>query len=233
MTTEPVGLAQDLGAQRVMRAHVGEQDLAIWRSASLTVQAWANRCPHRGMRLSYGFVRGDSLACAYHGWHYNCQATCHYIPAHPELEPPATIKPAVFSVAEQDGILWVSTDGAAKPLSVPDSCTGIRTISLECSLNNAVNAFSKTPLEDESHTELNVSEFSAHPRVLTYGVTDNPDSVMVLFQQSGSDTVNAHVLANDSWKEQDRIKISRWCESVRRNAESGIISQPASIEPEK
>ena len=67
MTNVAVGLSKDLPNGRVMRAIVGEQDLVVWRSKSGVLSAWDNRCPHRGMRLSHGFVRGEALACVYHG----------------------------------------------------------------------------------------------------------------------------------------------------------------------
>lgn len=223
MAIEAVGLSQDLAAQRVMRAQVSGQDLAIWRSASLSVHAWGNRCPHRGMRLSHGFVRGDSLACAYHGWHYNCQAVCHYIPAHPELEPPASIKPEVFSVSEQHSILWVGIDEVAAPVSLPDDCEGLRSITLECTVAAAVAAFMETSLELESQPALSAHEYSVSPKILSFANEENADSVLVLFQQVDTDSVNAHVLAKNSYSVKTQIKISRWCESVRRAAETRSI----------
>ena len=33
-----------------------EQPLVLWRDADGRVQAWADRCPHRGARLSLGQV---------------------------------------------------------------------------------------------------------------------------------------------------------------------------------
>ena len=69
-----------------------EAELAVWRSASGRIAAWRDRCPHRGMRLSHGFVRGESLNCIYHGWTYGADGACRRIPAHPEVVPPATIR---------------------------------------------------------------------------------------------------------------------------------------------
>jgi len=220
MATEPVGLSQDLGAGRVMRAHVNGQDLAIWRGASLSVQAWGNRCPHRGMRLSHGFVRGDSLACAYHGWHYNCQATCHYIPAHPELEPPTSIKPEVFGVTEQHGVLWVDTDDVPTAVMLPEDMVGIRSITFECISDHAVAAFSKMSLDSEIGVDLTIQEFSAQPKILSFQDKDNEETALVLFQPNDEHSVVAHVLAKNSWSVEEQIKLSRWCESVRREAES-------------
>ena len=145
MSTEPVGLSKNLPPQRVMRAFSGGHDLAVWRSASGELSAWGNRCPHRGMRLSYGFVRGESLACAYHGWHFNCEATCHYMPAHPKTEPPGTIKPEVFSVTETDGMIWVNTAGNVTPPAQTGtgnhSYTGVRSIAITADMASTTRAF--------------------------------------------------------------------------------------------
>jgi len=224
MITTPVGLARDLPARRVMRAQVGDQDLAVWRSSSGQAQAWGNRCPHRGMRLSYGFVRGDSLACAYHGWHYNCDAVCHYIPAHPDLEPPTTIKPVVFNLLEQDGLLWINTNGEAEPPALPADCVGIRSIALDCPVQVASKAFKTVELNDESDRALEARQFSQGPDILVFGNSELAESVLLLFQPVVNDavadeTVNVHVIAHQSWSTEGRVGISRWCESVRRAAE--------------
>ena len=42
----------------------------MWRADDGTVNAWENRCPHRGVRLSVGTNLGDRLKCRYHGWTY-------------------------------------------------------------------------------------------------------------------------------------------------------------------
>ena len=104
----PVGLSRDLGPGQVMAAMVPVADLAVWRAMSGRVAAWTDRCPHRGMRLSHGFVRGEALACLYHGWSYDGAGQCTRIPAHPDLVPPAAIRVAGFAVAEAAGMIWVA-----------------------------------------------------------------------------------------------------------------------------
>lgn len=193
----------------------------------MSVQAWGNRCPHRGMRLSYGFVRGDSLACAYHGWHYNCAAICHYIPAHPDLIPPDSIKPEIFTAVDQQGILWVSVDNSSAdsstvPVSLPDSCVGVRSITFDCRVDQAVSAFYKTPPLNASQAELTACDFCDEPIIVAFGDTVNDPSVFVLFQSSEPLITNAHVMANRAWTANERIGLSRWCESVRRIAESTV-----------
>ncbi len=43
------------------------QDLAIWRADDGFINVWADRCIHRGVRLSVGINDGAELACQYHG----------------------------------------------------------------------------------------------------------------------------------------------------------------------
>ena len=71
-------------------------EIVLWRDEAGASHAWEDRCPHRGMRLSFGFVRGNHIACLYHGWQYDTAGQCRYIPAHPNLEVPDTIKVATF-----------------------------------------------------------------------------------------------------------------------------------------
>jgi phenylpropionate dioxygenase-like ring-hydroxylating dioxygenase large terminal subunit len=87
-TWTATGLAHDLPKSVVMAGRFQDTELAIWRSATGKLSAWVDRCPHRGMRLSHGFVRGETLSCIYHGWVYGTDGGCKHIPAHPALTPP-------------------------------------------------------------------------------------------------------------------------------------------------
>ena len=67
---------------------------------------WEDRCPHRGMRLSYGYVRADRIACLYHGWQYGTDGHCLRIPAHPEIKPPPSIMVWRHSCREALGLIF-------------------------------------------------------------------------------------------------------------------------------
>lgn len=223
MTSQPIGLSDDLAPRQVMRAIVGQHDIAVWRSVSGVISAWHNRCPHRGMRLSHGFVRGESLACAYHGWHFNCEGYCHYIPAHPELTPPKTVRPVIYSVAEQGGLIWVNPQEATQPVSLPEDTTPIRSLTLACDLNTALRSLSTVPRypgSTETTTTALVNILSDSPEIVSLNISDIPDGVLIAFQEPQRDRVRAHVLARKAVSIEDRIAISRWLESVRRHAEA-------------
>ena len=216
--TEPIGLSINLPANRVMRALVHDHDVAVWRSASGKLSTWTNRCPHRGMRLSHGFVRGEALACLYHGWHYDAEGKCRYIPAHPELTPPETITVQSYSVAESGGVLWLATSGEAKPIALPDNLQPVRSITFDCNADTVEKVMSETVLLETDSKPLRANTVSQQPCALSFETDDGKTGVFVLLQQ-GSDATTAHILAADDWTTDGLVEISRWSETIRRIAE--------------
>lgn len=171
-------------------------DLAIWRSVSGSVQAWGDRCPHRGMRLSHGFVRGETLACIYHGWQYDHAGICGYIPAHPKLDPPKTIQAQRYACRVVSGLIWVAlTDTEAAP---PDTAPYLPVRTLDIALPLPVLAARLgcdiapvVPLGPPFELML-----ALHPR--------NPDSCLI------------HALAQDG---SDPVAVSRHLEALRADLE--------------
>ena len=84
-----------------------ERDVVLWRSADGAVQAWEDRCPHRGAKLSLGRVTGDRLECPYHGWQFAPGGRCVLVPALPAFVPPAGHCARVFEAREAYGLVWV------------------------------------------------------------------------------------------------------------------------------
>ena len=127
-----VGLSAAVLPGTACRALVGDHDLVIWRGRDRQVRVWENRCPHRGMRLSYGFVRGDRLTCCYHGWTYDGEGACTLIPAHPDLAPPKAIRIGQYARAEHAGIIWAASGsiGMEAP-SFPGDWIGCRSIAID------------------------------------------------------------------------------------------------------
>ena len=101
-----VGLCADVPAGTVVPRKVQGTDLAVWCSANGLYHVWGDRCPHRGMRLSHGFVRGENLSCIYHGWQYGVDGGCTYIPAHPDLTPPKSICVQGYRCQSDGTAIW-------------------------------------------------------------------------------------------------------------------------------
>lgn len=102
----PVALCSDV-AERPFAAMLLEQPLVLWRDSQGTVQAWADRCPHRGARLSLGRVCGDAIECHYHGWQFASNGRCQHVPALPSFVPPAGHTARTYFCTEQYGMMWV------------------------------------------------------------------------------------------------------------------------------
>ena len=128
LTWVAVALTPDLPAGTAIPARIGPEDLALWRSATGVVRIWGDRCPHRGMRLSHGFVRGETLACIYHGWRYGLDGGCAHIPAHPALEPPKTITARVFGCHEEGGVIFGTLAPDTPPPRAPEGLVPLRSV---------------------------------------------------------------------------------------------------------
>ena len=128
MTQQPgwhaVALAGGVETGTSTGTHLFGEEVVVWRDATGAAHAWEDRCPHRGMRLSMGFVRSDRIACLYHGWQYGTDGHCLYIPAHPEISVPPTIVTWRHSCAEAIGMVWVHFGEAAGAPPIPTAVSG-------------------------------------------------------------------------------------------------------------
>lgn len=102
----PVGKLGDLAGGPHAVVLLGE-DVVVWQTPGGALQAWADRCPHRGTQLSLGQVAGDRLECAYHGWQFDATGRCKVIPALPGFVPPPSQRACTFNTREAYGLLWV------------------------------------------------------------------------------------------------------------------------------
>jgi nitrite reductase/ring-hydroxylating ferredoxin subunit len=142
----PVVASADLGPGTVLPVILNGEKLAVWRSGNGKVNAWRDRCPHRGMRLSFGAVHGETLICPYHGWTFGDDAHCVRIPAHPNAIPSRAARARLFPVAELDGHVWVCSGEPAQTKPNADSAYfPVRTLHLQLSMEDAIVAFLTLP----------------------------------------------------------------------------------------
>ncbi len=195
----PIALSRDLPPRLVIPVTCNDQDLALWRSESGKVQAWIDRCPHRGMRLSHGFVRGELLSCIYHGWRYDGAGICRKIPAHPELEPPATIRTTAWRCHEQDGVIWIAPQDAAEGAELPPAIPGLdalRSLPVLATADAIAAACGQPGQQILSHEGL------------------------TLLVQPAKDQTMIHVLIASGASAADRILASRAVETLRLHLEA-------------
>ncbi|WP_075291586.1 Rieske (2Fe-2S) protein [Pararhizobium arenae] len=197
----PVALSADLPVGTVIPARIPAGSIALWRSESGRLSASADRCPHRGMSLSHGFVRGENLSCIYHGWSYARSGQCIRIPAHPGLEPPETIRAKTFTVEEVGGVIWVATDEATTAPPAFEGLAPLRSMTTTAGIA-AIEAAAG-------------AKASAEGLVVPVG-----DTLCLLVSTRDDGQTLIHVLVTGAASAEARIGASRAAESLRRAAEA-------------
>lgn len=81
---QPVYRGEDINPGQAKPIRIMSEDFTLYRGETGTAHVIADRCAHRGAKLSIGWVEGDSIRCAYHGWQYDATGQCVAQPAEPK-----------------------------------------------------------------------------------------------------------------------------------------------------
>ena len=213
----PVALSNVVEPSTSTGAVVNGAELVVWRDSSGKAHVWEDRCPHRGMRMSFGFVRGDHLACLYHGWQYDTAGQCRHIPAHPQLEVPQTIRVQTFSAAERNGIIWAGATADADTALLPAELVGlvpVRSLYADCTAAKALTVLAATPLPDSGDAP--ALEAIADNYV---SVTSGPVRLLVAIQIMGGEKIALHIMANDG---APVASLARYAQTLRLTLETPV-----------
>src|SRR5919198_3253948 len=111
----PVALSSEVAEKPVAATLLGER-VVVYRTGS-QVHALKDLCIHRGTPLSLGWIDGDTLVCAYHGWGYAVGGTCVRIPSLPPGRGiPPKAKVHAYEAAEKYGLVWVALETPREPI---------------------------------------------------------------------------------------------------------------------
>jgi phenylpropionate dioxygenase-like ring-hydroxylating dioxygenase large terminal subunit len=110
-----------LKKKRPRAVRVLDQELVLFRDASGQAHALADKCCHRGARLSLGRITDGALACGYHGWRFDGSGRCIHIPS---LSADGRIAEKVgvagYPTSEQHGYVWVWLGGEGTVAALPE-----------------------------------------------------------------------------------------------------------------
>ena len=91
--------------------------VAVFRGTDGALGALLDRCPHRGVELSLGQVRGTAIQCAYHGWKVDA---CGSVVAPPGLNAlDDGLRVEAFELRERFGVIWAFTGDREDAESIP------------------------------------------------------------------------------------------------------------------
>lgn len=161
----PVLAAHELRAgQNIVGAVVRGRELALWRSDQGTAQAWENRCPHRGVRLTLGRLVNGRLACGYHGWEYAAgTGRCEAIPALADIPVPGRVCVRTYQAVEAQSMVWVRLEEDGEPTAPAPASHGaissaaahapprfLRTLALRAGLDEVVPGLARHGLVQQA-----------------------------------------------------------------------------------
>lgn len=100
-------LSRELGAKPLKVRMLG-RNFVLFRDSAGAAHCLANVCPHRFGSLAQGWVRGDHVACPYHGWEFDGDGRCQRIPSlgPDQPPPPARTRIDAYPVTERYGIVF-------------------------------------------------------------------------------------------------------------------------------
>ncbi len=86
---------------------MGEK-MVFWRDSRGKIHAAVDQCPHRGVQLSLGAVVDDHLQCPFHGFEFEADGKCVYVPANGRNGPvPQNLRLKVYPTYEAHGYIWL------------------------------------------------------------------------------------------------------------------------------
>ena len=93
--------------------------IVFFRTESGKPIALLDRCPHRNVPLSLGWVKNENIVCKYHGWELDCHGQCFNIPSLVDTKPKSSWKTPSFSTIEQQGLVWICAQQDIIPINKP------------------------------------------------------------------------------------------------------------------
>jgi phenylpropionate dioxygenase-like ring-hydroxylating dioxygenase large terminal subunit len=105
---------------RLLRRTLLGDHVVLYRGESGRTVALADRCCHRGARLSMGRLEGDCVRCMYHGLKFDPSGKCVQVPGQDLLPPKLRVRS--YPVVARDGLVWIwmGDPAAADPAQIVD-----------------------------------------------------------------------------------------------------------------
>lgn len=103
----PVALSEELTPDSLRRVRLLGEDFVLYRLSNGSVHLLEDRCPHRGVALSYGMLEPQGVRCPYHGWLFDGSGACLEQPGEPAASTFAQrVSVPSYAVRELGGLVF-------------------------------------------------------------------------------------------------------------------------------
>ena len=111
--------SNDIAAGAILPRTILEEPIVMFRRQDGSIAAIQDMCPHRFAPLSAGKLRGDHIACRYHGLAFDGNGACVLNPHGPTLRSMAVRSYPVHE-AHRAAWIWMGAADRADPALIPD-----------------------------------------------------------------------------------------------------------------
>jgi phenylpropionate dioxygenase-like ring-hydroxylating dioxygenase large terminal subunit len=103
----------------ILKKRLFGEDIILFRNQDGDIAALEDRCCHRNVNLSLGYLNSNTIVCGYHGWEYDKNGSCVKIPSqlHGDKIPP-TAKIKSYPVKDFNKWVWIFLGDEEKSLQI-------------------------------------------------------------------------------------------------------------------
>jgi phenylpropionate dioxygenase-like ring-hydroxylating dioxygenase large terminal subunit len=92
----------------ILKQRILGEDIILFRTKSGNAVALEDRCCHRNVKLSLGYLNDESVVCGYHGWEFNKTGSCIMIPSQlPDTKIPPKAEIKKYPIKEFNKWVWI------------------------------------------------------------------------------------------------------------------------------
>jgi phenylpropionate dioxygenase-like ring-hydroxylating dioxygenase large terminal subunit len=92
----------------ITKKRILSEDIILFRNPDNSITALEDRCCHRNVNLSLGYINNNRIVCGYHGWEYDKTGACVKIPSQLEGDKiPPTAKIKSYPVKDFNKWVWI------------------------------------------------------------------------------------------------------------------------------
>jgi phenylpropionate dioxygenase-like ring-hydroxylating dioxygenase large terminal subunit len=103
----------------ILKKRIFGEDIILFRNQNGDIAALEDRCCHRNVNLSLGYLNSNTIVCGYHGWEYDKNGSCVKIPSQlPDDKIPPTAKIKSYPVKDFNKWVWVFLGDEEKSVQI-------------------------------------------------------------------------------------------------------------------